>query len=389
VSLGYFLICTSGPLRSESSDEWPWTVPNAPAGHPGRPRRRLFRVPVKPREAMLGTILALAFLATPVPSPGERPAKVYRIGWLSTARYETTLRNCPLKGNSFWQTWIEGLKEHGYVQGENLVIECRHTEGRDERAPAFAADLVSLKPDLIVAGGTNQVRAVKRATSTIPIVMHSVIEPVRRGLVASLARPGGNVTGLSDTPGVAIYGKYLQLLKEAVPTASRVACLKYLLNPPSPDSVFAKEINTTIEREARTLGMTVQTYRVRAPEQLEDAFAAMTKAQAEALLVTPHPFFSNYVRRIADLAAQSRLPVIYPDRKYVEAGGLMSYAMDEHDLPRRLAAYVDRIFKGAKPGDLPVEQPSEFELVLNLKTAKALGLTIPRALLIQADEVIR
>jgi putative ABC transport system substrate-binding protein len=268
-------------------------------------------------------------------------------------------------------------------------MECRYTEGRDERAPALAAELVSLKPDVIVASGTNQVRAAMQATSTIPIVMCNVIEPIRRGLVASLARPGGNVTGLTDTPGVEFYGKYLQLLQEAVSTASRVASLRYIRASTTPDSLWVIEIDSEIEREARALGMTLQSYRVRDPDELQGAFAAMTKARAEALLVVPHPFFATHVHRIADLAAQSRLPAMFAYRGFVEAGGLMSYAMDESDIPRRLAVYADRILKGAKPGDLPVEQPAKHELLINLKTARALGLTIPRTLLIQADEVIR
>jgi putative ABC transport system substrate-binding protein len=282
---------------------------------------------------------------------------------------------------------VEGLRERGYVQGRNLVLECRYTEGRDERAAALASELVSLKPDLIVASGTNQVRAVKQASSAIPIVMHSVIEPVKRGLVASLARPGGNVTGLTDTAGVEIYGKYLQLLKEAVPTATRVAALRYSRTPPEPN--FVKDTHGEIEAEARRLEVTVEFYRVREPEELEGVFAAMTKARAEALLVVPHPLFAAHEQRIVDLAARSKLPAIYPDRSTVEAGGLMAYAVDYLNVPRRLAEYADRILKGANPGDLPIEQPSTFLLILNLKTAKALGLTFPSTLLLQADEQIR
>jgi putative ABC transport system substrate-binding protein len=279
------------------------------------------------------------------------------------------------------------MRERGYTLGQNLAIECRYTDGRDERAPAFAAELVNLKVDLIVAEGTNQVRAVKQATSTIPIVMYGVIEPVRRGLVVSLARPGGNVTGLTDSAGVEIYGKYLQLLKEAVPTASRVAALRYSRPLREPD--FVRETHGEIESEARRLGVLLQFYSVRGPEDLEGVFAEMTKARAQALLVVPHPSFGTHAQRIVDLAAQSRLPAMYPDRLHVEVGGLMAYAVDNLNLPRRLAEYVDRILKGAKPGDLPVEQPTKFELIINFKTAKVLGLTIPPTLLIQADEVIR
>ena len=246
---------------------------------------------------------------------------------------------------------------------------------------------MSLKVDLIVASGTNQVRAAKQATSAIPIVMHSVMEPVRRGLVAGLARPGGNVTGLTESAGMEIYGKYLQLLKEAVPTVSRVAALRY--SGASYDLDFGRETYREMEAEAQRLGVRLQSYGVQQPEELEGAFFAMIKARAEALLVVPHPSFATHAQRIVDLAARSRLPAIYPDKMHVEIGGLMAYAVDLLDTPRRLAEYADRILKGAKPGELPVEQPTKFMLILNLKTAKTLGLTIPPALLIQAEEVIR
>jgi putative ABC transport system substrate-binding protein len=344
-------------------------------------------VGVKLSQAVLGIILILVLLAVPVASLGQQPAKVYRIGWLATFRYETPPRDCPLKGNLFWQSWIAALRERGYIQGQNLVIECRYTEGRDERAILFASELVSLAPDLIVACGTTQVRATKQATSAIPIVMHCVMEPVRRGLVASLARPGGNVTGLTDSVGVEIYGKYLQLLKEAVPKASRVAALRYSGTAGDPD--FARETHREIETEARRLGVQLQFYGVREREELEGVFAAMIKARAEALLVVPHPSFATDAQQIVDLAARCRLPAMYPDKQHVEVGGLMAYAVDLLDTPRRLAEYADRIFKGAKPGDLPVEQPTRFDLIINLKAAKALGLTIPPTLLIQAEEVIR
>jgi putative ABC transport system substrate-binding protein len=342
---------------------------------------------VQPSAAVLTVSLALTLLAAPVPSPGQQSAKVYRIGRLAAGRAEIDPRICPATGNAFWQTWIEALRERGYVQGRNLVLDCRYTEGREERAIPFASELVNLKPDLIVASGTNQVRAAKQATSTIPIVMHDVIEPVKRGLVASLARPGANVTGVTDTAGVGIYAKYLQFLKEAVPTISRVAALRYsgTLREPA----WANEMNREIEAEARALGVVLQSYYVTVPDELGAAFAAMTKARAEALLVVPHPFLSAHVQRIVDLAAQSRLPAMYPDKPNVEIGGLMAYAVDWLDTARRVATYVDRILKGAKPGDLPVEQPTKFELIINLKTAKALGLTIPPTLLLQADEVIR
>ena len=338
-------------------------------------------------RAIFIVALALGFLAAPFPSPGQKPAKVYRIGRLGAGVPEIDPRICPSKGNAFWKTWIEALRERGYVQGRNLVLECRYTEGREERAILFASELVDLKPDLIVAAGTNQVRAVKQVTSSIPIVMHDVIEPVRRGLVASLARPGGNVTGVTDTAGVGIYAKYLQLLKEAVPTVSRVAILRY--SGSLRDPVWTSEMNKEIEAEARELGVVLQSYYVTVPEELGAAFAAMTKARSDALLLVPHPSWGTHIPQIVDLAARSRLPAMYPDKPNVERGGLMAYAVDWLDTARRVAAYADRILKGAKPGDLPVEQPTKFELIINLKTAKTLGLTIPPTLLIQAEEVIR
>ncbi len=344
---------------------------------------------MKPSVAMLTVSLALTLLAAPVPSPGQQPGKVHRIGLLASglSPKDATPQNCPRKGGPYWQAWVEGLRERGYIQGQNLVIDCRYTEGRDERAPALAAELVSLKVDLIVAVNTNQVRAAKQASSAIPIVMLGVIDPIRRGLVGSLARPGGNVTGLTDDAGLEILGKYLELLTEAVPTVSRVAALRYSSASREPAATAAWE--SILETEARALGVTLQFYGVRDPEELGGAFTAMTKGRAEALLVVPSPLFAVHAQRIVDLAAQSRLPAMYPDREHVEAGGLMAYAVDELETMRRLVAYVDRILKGAKPGDLPVEQPTRFMLILNLKTANALGLKIPPTLLIQAEEVIR
>jgi ABC-type uncharacterized transport system substrate-binding protein len=343
---------------------------------------------MKPGQIALSVILACGLVAAPLPSDGQQPAKVYRIGYLGAtqAPLEQTPQHCPTRGDRLWQAFEEGLREHGYIVGRNLVLECRWTEGRDDRAPALAAQLVSLKPDLIIVEGTAQVRAVKQTTSEIPIVMVGVIEPVRRGLVASLAHPGGNVTGLTDTVGMEIMGKYVQLLKEAVPKISRVAVLTSPAGDPTRRSIFRSEM----EAAARALDVRLQWYGVKEPEELEGTFAAIKKARAEALLMVPSWLLSNHQGRIADLAAQSRLPAVYPFRYTpVEAGGLMAYAIDEFAAYRRIGFYVDKIFKGAKPADLPVEQPTKFELIINLKTAKALGLTIPEPLLIRADEVIR
>ncbi len=345
---------------------------------------------MQPTAVALSLALVLALLATPHPSHGQQPGKVYRIGWLGTAFFgtgaptptDTNRRGCPKQGNRLWNAFVEGLREHGYVPDQNLVLECRWTGGRDERAPALAAELVNLKPDLIVALSTNTFAA-KQATRAIPIVMVAISDPVGRGLVPSLAHPGGNVTGPSYHAGVEIVGKYLELLKEVVPTASRVARLWYRTDVPSPDYRGA------VEAAAQALQVTLQRYDVRAPEELEGAFAAMTKARAEALLVLPHAFWLVYSQRIVTLAAKNRLPGMYTYREHVEAGGLMSYENDRAAIFRRVGFYVDKILHGTKPGDLPVEQPNKYELVINLKTAKALGLTIPQSLLMRADEVIQ
>jgi putative ABC transport system substrate-binding protein len=342
---------------------------------------------VKPSEAVLSVMLALALLAASVPSHGQQPAKVYRIGWLGTAPpavTDTTPQRCPITGTPNWQAWMAGLREHGYIPGQNLVIECRFTEGRAAPPPALAAELMNLKPDLILANTTANVLAAKQASSTIPIVMMGVMDPVGRGVVASLAHPGGNVTGPTDDVGPSLAGKYLELLKEAIPRVSRVAVLVHRPNPLEPPSAYLSETQAA----ARALDVTPQTYRVQAPGEIDGAFTAMIQARAEALVVLPHPSFSLHAQRIVALAAQSRLPAMYFQKAHVEAGGLMAYAPDRVAIWRRLGYYVDKILKGANPGDLPVEQPTKFELIINLKAARAFGLTIPQSLLMRADEVI-
>jgi putative ABC transport system substrate-binding protein len=349
---------------------------------------------MKPRELLLSVILVLGLIAPSLTSCRQQPppAKVYRIGWLGNtppAATDTTPQRCPIKGGPYWQQAVQGLREHGYVLGQNLVIECRYTGGPlEERAAALAAELVSLKPDLIIGTNTRNVRALKQATSAIPIVMGGVIGPVERGLVASLAQPGGNVTGVTSTP-IEFEGKRLQLLKEALPTVSRVAVLYHLGGASAPLDPFV--FDREIEAAARALGLTLQYSGVLDPEDLAGAFAAMTKKRAEALFVGSAPFWGvrNQVQLIVELAAQSRLPAVYGDRDFVQAGGLLSYDLDEPATFRRFGYYVDRIFKGAKPADLPVEQPTKFDLMINLKTAKALGLTIPESLLRRADQVIQ
>ena len=335
--------------------------------------------------AMFVVVVALALLVTSFPSHGQQPAKVYRIGWLGVGGPVPTNadpHDCPVKDPG-WQAFREGLRERGYIEGQNVSIECRWTAGREEQAASIAAELVSLRVDLIVAYGTALVRAATQATGTIPIVMVAVIDPVGRGLIASLAHPGGNVTGLAYTAGVEIAGKRLQLLKEAVPKVSRVAVLAYAGGPPNPG--YRRET----EAAAQALDITPQFYEVRDPNEFEAAFGAMTKARAEALLVMPSPSFAFHAKRLVDLAARSRLPAVYPGSYHAEAGGLIVYGVNEPDIFRRLGLYLEKIFKGANPGDLPVEQPTKFDLIINLKTAKALGLTISQSLLLRADEVIQ
>ncbi len=321
-------------------------------------------------------LVTLGLLAAPLAAPAEQPGKVFRIGILG---------NVPLtdpEGARVWGAFIQGLRELGYVEGQNITIERRFSEGKYERLPDLAADLVRLKVDVIVAPATNPVFAAKQATRTIPIVMTGSGDAVGSGLVASLARPGGNVTGLS-TLAPEIVGKQLELLKEIVPRVSRVAVL---WNP-------TNQINPLVLGEAkvaaRSLGVQLQLLEARRPDDFEGAFAVMTRERAGALLVLGDGMFLLHPTRIADLSAKSRLPAMYQGKQFVDAGGLMAYGPSLRDNFRRAATYVDKILKGAKPADLPVEQPTKFELVINLKTAKALGLTIPQSILIRADEVIR
>ena len=278
----------------------------------------------------------------------------------------------------------QGLRDLGYVEGRNLVIEYRDAEGKPERLAAGAAELVGLNVDVIVSPGTLASLAAKRATATIPIVIPTIGDPVADGLVKSLARPDGNVTGLSNLTNDLI-GKCMQLLKEVVPGATRVAVLTH---PGSATAKTDKDFATRAQAAGRSLGFVVQLIDAGRPVDLDRAFAEMTRWRANALVVMPYATLLQERTRIVALAAKQRLPAVYAYRENVVAGGLMSYGADLADQFRRSAAYVDRILKGAKPGDLPVEQPTKFELVINLKTAKALGLTVPETLLARADEVI-
>ena len=322
-------------------------------------------------------VTAAGLLAAPLAAEAQRAAKVARIGYLSP-----NLTTSPHLREAFRQ----GLRDLGYVEGRNLVIEYRDAEGRAERLPALAAELVALKVDVIVTEGGNTFvpLAAKRATRTLPIVFASAADPVGSGLVTSLARPGGNATGLSSLS-AELVGKRLELLTQAVPGLGQVAVLWL----PGALGERTREMLTGADVAARGLGVRLQFVEAsRDPADLDRAFSDMTRAHVGALILAPSNLFRREQRRLLDLAARHRLPTVYFAREFVDAGGLMSYSAPLTDLCRRAATYVDKILKGAKPGDLPVEQPTKFELVINQKTAKALGLTIPPSVLARADQVI-
>jgi len=315
---------------------------------------------------------SLGLLAVPPVAEAQAPTKVFRIGVLSGASPTSPLA-WPV-----WQPFFQGLRDLGYVEGQNVVIEGRYYGDRVERLPALAVELVRLQVDVIVAGTSPAPEEARRATSTIPIVMPNHPDPVGSGLVASFAKPGGNVTGLSlVAPELRV--KQLQLLKEILPRLTRVA---FLRNPTIPLDL------KDLEAAAQSLKLQVHVVEVSAPNELGDAFSAATRKRAGALIVLGGYMVWAHRARLAELAATSRLPTVYLLREHVEAGGLMAYGVDLRDSYRRAAGYVDKILKGAKPGDLPIEQPSKFELSINLKAAKALGLTIPPSVLVRADLIV-
>ena len=318
--------------------------------------------------------LTLSLLAAPRAAHAQRPAHVPRIGYLEGRSADNT----PYLLDAFRQ----GLRELGYVEGQNITIEYRYAEEKRERFPDLAAGLVRLQVDVIVTFGLVATQAAKQATTTIPIVQASGGDLVLAGLVASLAQPGGNITGLSIRD-VEAGGKRLELLKEAVPHASRIAVLWNTDHPSK-----ALEWHNTQEA-AQALGVTLQSVEVRRPHDFDRAFAALTEAHPDALITFVESLTIGYRQQIVDFAAQHQLPMMSGHKEFAEAGGLMTYGPSLPDLYRRAIYYVDRILKGAKPADLPVELPTKFELVINLKTAKALGIIIPPTLLFQADEVIR
>jgi putative ABC transport system substrate-binding protein len=329
------------------------------------------------RRTFIGRV-AGALLAAPLAAEAQQAAKMARIGYLSP--------NPATANTRLFEAFRQGLRDLGYVEGRNLLIEFRSAEGKSEQLQALAAELVALNVDVIVTGGgTLAAQAAQRATGTLPIIFISVGDPVTSGLVRSLARPGANVTGLSLLfP--ELVDKCLEQLKQTVTGISRVAVL---WQPGAVPKRTERDILKGAEVAARALGVRLQVVGARGPDDFDRAFADMTRARADALTVLSTPVFFGERSRLVDLAARNRLPTMFSFREYVDAGGLMSYGPDLADMYRRSATYVDRILKGAKPGDLPVEQPTKFELVINLRTAKLLGLTLPPSVLARADELIQ
>jgi ABC-type uncharacterized transport system substrate-binding protein len=326
------------------------------------------------RAAVPSILIAVLLLSLGVTAEAQQPTKIPRIGYLVSAFPSST----PARIEAFRQ----GLREVGYVEGKNIIIEFRYAEGKFDRLPALAAELVRLKVDVVVTTGALVTRAAKEATGAIPIVMANDTDPVSNGFVASLARPSGNITGLS-TLAPELSGKRLELLKEIVPELSRVAVLGTSTGPGNAQTL------REVELAAGVLKVQIQYLDVLGPKDIETAFRAASKARADAVLLLASSVFTSQRTQVADLAAKNRLPAVYAQPEYVESGGLMTYGPSMTDLFRRAATYVDKILKGANPADLPVEQPIKFEFVINLKTAKQIGLTIPPNVLVRADKVIK
>jgi putative ABC transport system substrate-binding protein len=323
------------------------------------------------RRTFIGGV-AGGLLAAPLAARAQQVGKVYRIGILETI---------PAAQNAAkFDALRKGLRDHGYVEGRNLILEYRSADGRAERFPALASELVRLKVDLIVTRGTPAAKAAKSATGTIPVVMAAMGDPLV--VVATLAHPGGNITGVT-TFSTELTGKRIEILKELVPSLSRVALLHNMGNPVAPPEW--EETKTA----ARHLGLQAELLDVRSQGDLGRAFELAVRQHVDALLIGIDGLTQMHQQSIVDLAARNKLPAVYPDREFVEAGGLMAYAVNYPDLYFRAAGLIDKIFKGAKPAELPVEQPTKFEVVINLKTAKVLGITIPQSLLLRADEVIQ
>jgi len=324
------------------------------------------------RAAVPSILVVVVLLVVAVMTEAQQAKKVPRIGYLAASS----------SGENNEKAFRQGLRELGYVEGQNIVIEWRFAQGKPDQVPRNAAELVRLKVDVIVTGGAEDTSAAKAATSSIPIVMTNETDPVGTGLVASLSRPGGNITGLTSLSSE-LRGKLLELLKETVPQLSQVVALQ------GPGTLSSEVTLKETEVVAQSLGLKLQSQVAKEPDDLNRAFEAISKAHTEALIVTGGPFATAQRKRIVEFAAKSRLPAIYYRREFVEDGGLMSYNANRNDLARRAATYVDKILKGAKPADLPVEQPMKFEFIINLKAAKQIGLTIPPNVLVRADKVIK
>jgi putative tryptophan/tyrosine transport system substrate-binding protein len=324
------------------------------------------------RSTVVLLVLLLAVRVASLAAWAQLPAKVYRIGYLETG----VVRPRP------WEAFRERLRELGYVEGQTVVFETRWADGQIDRLPGLAAELARLKVDVVVTAGSPAARAAKNTTTSIPIVMATGGDPVGLGLVATLARPGGNVTGLT-TLSRELSGKRLEMLREALPRVSRIGMLWHRTS--DIDALTRRET----EEAAQTLGIPLKAHGVDGPDGFDQALSAIVADRAGAVLVATSPMFFGHRRQLADLAVKHRLPIMFAFREYAEAGGLMAYGPSYAELFRRAAGYVDRILKGAKPADLPIEQPTKFELVINLKTAKALSLTIPPSVLLRADEVIQ
>jgi putative ABC transport system substrate-binding protein len=324
-------------------------------------------------KLVLGLALGTMLFALRFPAWGQQPGKIFRIGLLSAGS------RLGISGQALRQ----GMQELGYVEGQNIFFEWRFAQGKLDRLPALAADLVRLKVDTIIVSSTQGALVAKKATQTIPIVFAIADDPVDSGLVASLAQPNGNATGVTDFAGD-LGGKRLELLKETLPKVSRVGILVW--EPDGPGNAVERN---EIESAARVLGIQIQPVEIRGINDLESGFSAMTKAGANAFMGLTDTRFAAYRPRVVELSLKRRLAAVYQDRVFVEAGGLMSYGTNRDEWRRRVVYYVDRILKGANPANLPVERPSKFELVINLKTAKQIGLTIPPNVLARADKVIR
>jgi ABC-type uncharacterized transport system substrate-binding protein len=323
------------------------------------------------KAAVPSTVVAVVLLALGVIAEAQQPKKVPRLGFLSGT-----------SSNPRREAFRQGLRELGYVEGKNVLIEWRYAEEKFNRLPELAAELVRLKVDVIVTGGPNSTRPAKEATATIPIVMAFDSDPVGSGFVASLAHPGGNITGLS-TLSPEISGKQLELLREVVPRLSRVAVLGSSTTPGNAQSLKETEL------AAGAFAIKVQFLNIQNPQDIETAFRAASEGRADAVLVLGNPVLVSRQTQVANLAAKNRLPAIYPQSDYMGAGGLMFYGVSITEMYRHAATYVDKILKGAKPADLPVEQPMKFEFIISLKAAKQIGLTIPPNVLARADKVLK